>query len=99
MKITDLNENLSVLFEESSKVRGIGFAGYGISAPKLNYDDYDGLDIKRKVVLCFVTRPNMITLIQNLMSILLSDLKLLARDKGNRNYFVNGHFPKDDDDN
>ena len=27
------------------------FAGYGISAPDLGYDDYAGLDVKGKIVL------------------------------------------------
>ena len=27
------------------------FAGYGISAPELGYDDYEGLDVKGKIVL------------------------------------------------
>jgi hypothetical protein len=27
------------------------YAGFGISAPELNYDDYDGIDIKGKIVL------------------------------------------------
>ena len=27
------------------------FAGYGITAPELGYDDYAGLDVKGKIVL------------------------------------------------
>ena len=27
------------------------FAGYGVSAPELNYDDYEGIDVKGKIVL------------------------------------------------
>lgn len=33
------------------------FAGYGITAPELNYDDYAGLDAKGKVVLIFNHEP------------------------------------------
>src|SRR5262249_38754210 len=33
------------------------FAGYGISAPELGYDDYQGLDAKGKVVLIFNHEP------------------------------------------
>jgi hypothetical protein len=35
----------------------IVFAGYGISAPSLNYDDYAGLDVKGKAVLVFTHEP------------------------------------------
>jgi hypothetical protein len=34
------------------------FAGWGISAPDLNYDDYSGLDVKNKFVICFRGQPN-----------------------------------------
>jgi hypothetical protein len=33
------------------------FAGYGISAPELEYDDYDGLDVTGKVALIFSHEP------------------------------------------
>lgn len=33
------------------------FVGYGISAPKLNYDDYDGIDIKGKIVIAMRFHP------------------------------------------
>ena len=33
------------------------FAGYGISAPSSNYDDYAGLDVKGKAVLIFSHEP------------------------------------------
>ncbi len=33
------------------------FAGYGITAPDLNYDDYDGLDVRGKVVLVVDHEP------------------------------------------
>jgi hypothetical protein len=39
-------------FSDDGVVRGeLVFAGYGISAPELGYDDYAGLDVKGKVVL------------------------------------------------
>jgi len=31
------------------------FAGYGITAPEYNYDDYAGLDVKDKLVLVLAT--------------------------------------------
>jgi hypothetical protein len=33
------------------------FAGYGITAPELNYDDYTNLDVKGKIVLIFDHEP------------------------------------------
>ncbi len=34
------------------------FAGWGISAPELGYDDYEGLDVRSKFVLCFRGTPD-----------------------------------------
>lgn len=36
----------------------IVFAGYGITAPEHNYDDYEGLDVEGKVVLVLRHEPN-----------------------------------------
>ncbi len=36
---------------------GLVFAGYGISAPELGYDDYAGLDVQSRVVLAFRDEP------------------------------------------
>ena len=36
---------------------GVVFAGYGITAPELNYDDYAGIDVKGKVVLILRHEP------------------------------------------
>lgn len=45
-------------FSGNVKVKGeIVFAGYGISAPKLKYDDYDGLDVKGKIVMVMRYHP------------------------------------------
>ena len=33
------------------------FAGYGITAPELNYDDYEGIDVKDKAVLVMTHEP------------------------------------------
>jgi len=35
------------------------FAGYGISAKDLNYDDYEGVDVKDKIVVVFRNHPDM----------------------------------------
>jgi hypothetical protein len=45
-------------FSNESTVTGaVVFAGYGISAPELGYDDYAGLDVTGKVVLIFNHEP------------------------------------------
>ena len=39
-------------FSDSGKVQGeVVFAGYGITAPELQYDDYAALDVTGKIVL------------------------------------------------
>jgi hypothetical protein len=46
----------------SGSVRGpVLFAGYGITAPELNYDDYQGLDAKGKIVLVLRKEPEFIS--------------------------------------
>jgi aminopeptidase YwaD len=43
---------LPFTFSDDGKVEGeLVFAGYGITAPELGYDDYAGLDVKGKIVL------------------------------------------------
>lgn len=45
-------------FPSNVNVRGpVVFAGFGITAPELRYDDYAGLDVKGKVVLIFDHEP------------------------------------------
>lgn len=41
----------------SVKEDEIVFAGYGIIAPEYNWNDYEGLDVKGKIVLVFVNDP------------------------------------------
>ena len=36
---------------------GVVFAGYGITAPELHYDDYAGIDVKNKVVVVLRHEP------------------------------------------
>ncbi len=46
-------------FSESGKVKGnLVFAGYGITAPEQNYDDYEGVDAKGKVVVVLKGTPD-----------------------------------------
>jgi hypothetical protein len=45
-------------FSESGRVSGeVAFAGYGITAPELNYDDYAGLDVRGKIALVMTHEP------------------------------------------
>jgi len=59
MKLVPEKEFLPLLFTASGEREGgLVFAGWGISAPDLNYDDYAGLDVKGKFVLCFRGTPD-----------------------------------------
>jgi hypothetical protein len=50
---------LPLLFSASGRVSGtVVFAGWGISAPELGYDDYAGVDVRGKFVLCFRGTPS-----------------------------------------
>jgi hypothetical protein len=49
---------LPLLFSDSGRASGpVVFAGWGISAPEAGYDDYAGLDVRGKFVLCFRGTP------------------------------------------
>ena len=50
---------LPILYSDSGHHRAKAvFAGWGISAPDLNYDDYKGIDVKGKFVVCFRGKPD-----------------------------------------
>lgn len=50
---------LPLLFTDSGRNEaGLVFAGWGISAPDLGYDDYAGLEVKGRYVLCFRGTPD-----------------------------------------
>jgi hypothetical protein len=52
-------EFLPMLFSGVGSVEAaVVFAGYGISAPELEYDDYEGLDVKDKAVLVLRLSPD-----------------------------------------
>jgi len=55
----ELNKDfLPLLFTDSGRAEaGLVFAGWAVSAPDLGYDDYAGLDVKGKFVLCFRGQP------------------------------------------
>ena len=58
-KKLELAEDFSTLsFSSSGEIAGdIIFAGYGISAPELGYDDYQGINVKDKIVLVLRYTP------------------------------------------
>jgi hypothetical protein len=59
MKLVPEKDFLPLLYSDSGdRTAGTVFAGWGISAPELGYDDYAGLDVKDKFVLCFRGTPD-----------------------------------------
>jgi hypothetical protein len=58
-KLAAEKDFLPLLFSDSGEnTAEMVFAGWGISAPELSYDDYAGLDVQGKFVLCFRGTPN-----------------------------------------
>ncbi len=50
---------LPLLFSDSGDhTAGLVFAGWGISAPELGYDDYAGTEVQGKFILCFRGTPD-----------------------------------------
>ena len=77
------------------------FAGYGISAPDLNYDDYANLDVKGKAVLIMRYNPEGANPHSEFgkFSATQADKADVAKQKGaSAVIFVTGHIPKDDED-
>jgi hypothetical protein len=59
-KLEANKDYLPLLFSDSGRIEaGLVFAGWGISAPDLGYDDYAGLDVKGKIVVCFRGQPDL----------------------------------------
>ena len=59
VKLTPERDFLPLLFSDSGdNTAETAFVGWGISAPELNYDDYAGLDVRGKFVLCFRGVPD-----------------------------------------
>ncbi|MFZ1519759.1 MAG: M28 family peptidase [Ignavibacteriaceae bacterium] len=53
-------EFIPLSFSDNLSISGkVVFAGYGISAKDLNYDDYTGIDVKDKIVIVFRNHPDM----------------------------------------
>jgi len=59
MKLVPERDFLPLLYADSAdRTAGTVFAGWAISAPDIGYDDYAGLDVKGKFVLCFRGTPD-----------------------------------------
>ncbi|MGB8957488.1 MAG: M28 family peptidase [Candidatus Aminicenantales bacterium] len=59
MKLVPEKDFLPLLYSDSGdKTAETVFAGWGISAPEIGYDDYAGLDVKDRFVLCFRDTPD-----------------------------------------
>jgi hypothetical protein len=76
------------------------FVGYGISAPRLNYDDYNGIDVKGKIVVALRYHPQHDSSKSDFDRYSSYRQKAsTARDKGAVGIiFVNGFLPKNDED-
>ncbi|MCX6148982.1 MAG: M20/M25/M40 family metallo-hydrolase [Ignavibacteriales bacterium] len=96
------DEFIAANFSDNVKYSGeVVFAGYSITAPELNYDDYSSIDVKGKIVLAMRYNPEE----KNPRSKFdkYAELRLKAKtaqEKGAAGIiFVNGYVPKDEDDN
>jgi hypothetical protein len=59
MKLSPEKDFLPLLYSDSAdRTAETVFAGWGISAPDIGYDDYAGLDVKGKFVICFRGTPD-----------------------------------------
>jgi hypothetical protein len=60
-KSFELSKDFTALgFTDNKEVKGnLVFAGYGITAKDLNYDDYANIDVKDKIVIVFRNHPDM----------------------------------------
>jgi len=59
MRLVPEKDFLPLLYSDSGdRTAAAVFAGWGISAPDLGYDDYAGLEVKGKFVLCFRGTPD-----------------------------------------
>lgn len=101
-KITlNINSDFTPLpFSDNLTAEGkVVFAGFGISSKVNNYDDYEGIDVKNKIVIVFRNHPDVNTPHSPLEQFAgLRYKATVARDKGAAGIiFVNTSEKKDDD--
>ncbi|MFA5805943.1 MAG: M28 family peptidase [Melioribacteraceae bacterium] len=95
------NDYTTVAYSGKGKVSGdLVFAGYGISAPKLNYDDYEGIDVKGKTVVVMRYHPEHDSSRSEFDKYAsFRNKATVAKEKGAAAIIlVNGYSPKNDDD-
>ena len=93
---------ITMPFSGKGKFNGqLIFTGYGISAPKLNYDDYEGIDVTNKIVVVMRYHPehdSSKSSFDRLSSF--RQKAITAKEKGAAGIiFINGFRPKNDEDN
>lgn len=94
------NDFTPLPFSDNLTVEGkLIFAGFGISSKENNYDDYENIDVKDKIVIVFRNHPDMNTPHSPLEQFAGLRYKAsVARDKGAAGIiFVNTSDKKDDD--
>ncbi len=95
------NDYTTVAYSRKGKVSGdLVFAGYGISAPKLNYDDYEGIDVKGKTVVVMRYHPEHDSSKSEFDKYAsFRNKATVAKEKGALAIIlVSGYAPKNDDD-
>ncbi len=101
VKLTAGKDFVTLSYSGKGKAAGeIVFAGYGISAPKLNYDDYAGIDVKGKIVLIMKNHPEHDSSKSEFDKYAsFRNKATVAKEKGAAAIIlVNGFAPKNDDD-
>ncbi|MEN3039309.1 MAG: M20/M25/M40 family metallo-hydrolase, partial [Candidatus Kryptonium sp.] len=59
IKLNFKSDFVPLPFSEVGKIKSdVVFAGYGITAPEQNYDDYSGIDVKGKIVIVLKGTPD-----------------------------------------
>ncbi len=101
-KILDFNKDFTTItYSDNITFKGeVVFAGYGISAPDLEWDDYDGIDVTGKAVLVMRNSPEPDEPHSKFSRASSMRFKAsIAKDKGaSAIIFVNGHYPVNEND-
>jgi hypothetical protein len=95
-----LNKDFTPLsISSSEKLSGkLVFAGYGISYPDSNYDDYKNIDVKDKLVMIFNGIPNENSPKNKFSKFRNNRIKaMIARDKGAKGIIVFSGYDESDD--
>lgn len=97
-KDLDFNEDFSTITysDNITFTGGVVFVGYGISAPNLEWDDYEGIDVTGKAVLVMRNSPEPDEPHSKFSRASSMRFKAsVAKDKGaSAIIFVNGHYPE-----